>query len=330
VDVTLPAAGMEINRDRATGLYVITYGGADTRSADFKQVIVDPGAGTVRFGKPLPDKTRVKASYTPRALRLSASSAIDRSAVSPTDEPDVNGTKTAQRWIGNADSDTSAFVLMDKTPDTAGTMVGAVGTIGPSTVTDPGPVDRFWLFWRKPASGVRATTVFYKTMRLGIQLSKPISQYDNHQVLDSGSSSGGSPIVTVTGAKGPYEIDWAHGRIYFTEADERYPGLPGSLGAITVKYPITDPSCGCPGSTTETFDTISWQPELDETALLGNAADAMVNEGQVCAFAEPEILPNPTGLPLGLVSDKIWVFWASTRTGQTDLFYETLAPVFRQ
>ncbi len=55
---------------------------------------------------------------------------------------------------------------------------------------------------------------------------------------------------------------------------------------------------------------------------------SVVNEGQVAAFKDPFI-------------DKLWVFWSSTRAGtsigpannplslgQTDLYYETLAPQF--
>ncbi|MDO8631131.1 MAG: hypothetical protein Q7R41_11625, partial [Phycisphaerales bacterium] len=134
-----------MEEDRATGLLIFTHTGADAKQLSLGQVIVDPGAGTVRFTKLLNsyDTTnthaKVTASYTPRALR----------------------------WSSNSRSDTSAFVLVDKTPNTAVTM-------GPTTLTknDPHPVDRLWLFWRKPANVGKATTIYYRTFREGVQLSK--------------------------------------------------------------------------------------------------------------------------------------------------------------
>ncbi|MDO8588149.1 MAG: hypothetical protein Q7T82_14070 [Armatimonadota bacterium] len=294
IDATDPA-NARLDRDRATGMHVFTYTGGDA-AVKLKQMIVDAGSGTIRFGKPLPSHTKVTVSYTPRALRLA----------------------------GSADSDTSSFVMLDKTPNT-------MLTVGSGSVSGaPGPIDRMWLFWRKPASGVRATTIFYKTMRLGVQLSKPIRTYDQNQELPS------SAAFEVKNNRGPFEIDWARGRVYFTEADERYAGLPGQPVPDPLPITISYDSVGSGGITdTETFDTIFWQPELQDTALLGNAAEAMVNEGQVCAFTEPEDLVAPGGTwygktwPLGITMSKMWVFWASTRTGQTDLFYETLCPVFR-
>ncbi|MDO8684270.1 MAG: PQQ-binding-like beta-propeller repeat protein [Armatimonadota bacterium] len=297
----------EITRDKATGLYIFNYDVNDDRAKPLRQTIIDTSTGTVRFGKPLSagvndndiNKIKVIASYNPRALRLSAT----------------------QLWAGSAGSDTSPFTLLEKTPNT-------VFTMGGPNVTNPlkCTVDRLWLFWRKPASGVRATTIFYKTFRLGIQLSRPISVGVRTAILSA-------PEFKVKNSVGPYEIDWDRSRIYFTETDERYPELTNGLGPIEVEYNAILPTGGVQSGRKETFATVSWMPEMEEAALLGSAAESMVNEGQVCAFMEPEVLlepgVDPGDFPLGIVKGKAWVFWASTRTGLTDLFYETLSPVFR-
>jgi hypothetical protein len=40
-----------------------------------------------------------------------------------------------------------------------------------------------------------------------------------------------------------------------------------------------------------------------------------VNEGQISAFKDP-------------YQDKVWLFWTSTRSGTSDLFYMAISPAF--
>ncbi len=39
------------------------------------------------------------------------------------------------------------------------------------------------------------------------------------------------------------------------------------------------------------------------------------NEGQVSAFKDP-------------LANKIWIFWTSTRSGTSDIYYQTISPEF--
>lgn len=167
--------------------------------------------------------------------------------------------------------------------------------------------DRKWLFWRKPAtSGVQASTIYYKTYRVTANLPHPV------EIDKTGQTTNTVTILNSSGAAitVPFSVSWDGKKIYFPADMERYPGMKDYPGQIGVKYTPKDKS-----ETTEWFESLTWEEELSETALPTRMS---VNEGQVAAFADPASSDT-----------RVWVFWSSTRAGQTDLYYQTISPNFR-
>jgi hypothetical protein len=104
---------------------------------------------------------------------------------------------------------------------------------------------------------------------------------------------------------GPVEIDWAKKRLYFTGIDEgktfevTYPPAVGSKDVTEVR-------------------TVRFTEELDAHGnSFGNLTSEVANEGQVCAIRDPDPYFS-----------KLWVFWTSTRSGNTDVYYEAISPRF--
>ncbi|MFQ3548900.1 MAG: hypothetical protein SNJ70_04050, partial [Armatimonadota bacterium] len=187
------------------------------------------------------------------------------------------------------------------------------------------PIDRLWVLWRKSGSGVAASSIYYKTYRIGIDLSlldQPAINMNND----------GSPAsLTVSGNLGAWFVDRTGNKIYLTEADEHYRSLITSgsnivtrdPGQISIEYEYTDSQGNKKTNRLDNLDTF-WIEEIPEQALLTATADTVVNEGSIYAFADPVDVINGTLQPS--VSSKIWVFWTSTRAGTTDLFWQTVSP----
>ncbi|MEN6372040.1 MAG: PQQ-binding-like beta-propeller repeat protein [Armatimonadota bacterium] len=273
---TVSTAGTAIAPEIDHATGVYTYTLSGDAGSLLGKMLVDYSAGIVRFTNPLPPKTKVFAFYTPQSKRLTHGS----------------------------EQDSAPFMFIEKT-DMNSTNYTPPG-FGPAGFKGVAPTDRLWLFWRKPStSGVQASTIYYKTYRITATLSNPIDMASN-----------GKPTadITVDHAFGPYEVSWDGKKIYFTSVDERYPGLsPNTLDPVTITFRQKGGSST--DRVTETFDTLSWEEELPETAL---PTRLRVNEGQVCAFTDPCIQPS-----------RVWVFWSSTRAGESDLYYQTISPNFR-
>jgi len=260
--------------DRATGVYSYTYTG--TAANLIGQMLVDYSAGIIRFTKALPPLTKVYADYTPQARRLTR----------------------------GPESDSAPFAFIEKTPMSC-PAVGPCPNPGLQPPDANAPVDRLWLFWRKPTtSGVMASTIYYKTYRVAVELPKPV---------ELGKDGKPTKQVTVTDASGtiPCEVSWDGRKLFFPASAERYPALSGGPGPVTVKYTAK----GENSETEVTFDTLTWQEELRDTAL---PTRQNVNEAQICAFADAPSVPT-----------RIWVFWSSTRAGESDIYYQTISPNFR-
>ncbi|MEI6914427.1 MAG: hypothetical protein WCL39_04775 [Armatimonadota bacterium] len=273
----------------------------NTTSADpvmrslFGRMVVDVSAGTVKFDQPLPGRDKVIVDYTPQTWRLTV----------------------------GAQPDTSPYALIEKTKQVTRAAANLRRqrdpTVFPTSFQDDLPIDRMWLFWRQGVGAVHSNTLYYKTMRLGIQLKHPIA-------LQANGSPANMVITTPSGTySGPYQLDMANNRILFPEALENKP--------IWIEYTATDAASYIEpegfGGASPIHHVVSWVPEIVGGDDRGTVmpVDSMVNEGQVYAFLDPDCLRLPED-PLYKTS-LIWLFWASSRAGSSDVFYQTISPPLR-
>lgn len=295
--------GHPVRFDAATGdlYYDSTLGG---------QLVVDPQVGTVTFPNTAPGPSdAVTASYIPQTMRLNVTHngssfmiAVNGFAFGAND-PGLQKLPS----VPVAGATRAACAFLDRSPNPRLRYIIPTPT---SLATSP-EIDRLWLFYRKiGANG--AASIFYKTMRLMIRLPRSIVFEPNSQV----------PAVQVVGNRGPVEVDVARGRLYFTQVDE------GNVVEVNFGYGVD--SNGNPIMSGPAYYRVGWGDEMSATgpnsaggglpidqtipeAALPNTAN--VNEGQVCAFKDP-------------FQDRVWVFWASTRAGTSDLYYEAISPQF--
>lgn len=317
--------------DDATGICTYKYPEGSDAARVLGQTLVDFSAGIVRFTKPLeevkqPNGTvatpEVLADYTPQTWRLTTDLAVDnspRSFIERTQMTQQANPGLSDKWLNSPNLD----------------------------------VDRLWVLWRKASTAVQSSTIYWKTYRIGVELEVPIpitwksftDRYGNTvRYIDTSG-------ITVTGALGPWEVDATGKRIYFSQVDERYVSLikSGSKNFLTNPAPPTDVAvydsstkawipkpivieyndANGQKQTVKAYD-VSWIEESPEQSLFGFVGDSSVNEGSVYAFADPD--PRYWIASRGtwgkLLSSKIWVFWTSTRGGNSDLCWATLTPNF--
>lgn len=165
--------------DESTGLVLYNVTGMPYAPLNGRMA-VDTSAGTVRFERALPGRTRVEVDYTPQTWRLT----------------------------GTPQAETSPFALLDNS---------SIGRPEDPFVRPQGSVmqtGRKWLFWREGTGAVQGNTIFYETRRLGIQLSRPIAINTSGQPVQLQVFDGTTPYA------GTYELDWAGNRIFFPESME--------------------------------------------------------------------------------------------------------------
>lgn len=256
-------------RDAQTNTLIYTY--ADPNDAAqvqlkalFRSVVINTEVGTVKFLRDPGPTAVVTATYQPRAYRLT-----------------TEGT-----------ADTAPFALYDTGPNPR-YMVTPLNFWMPSGASHP-PVDRLWVFWRRPSSAIGGTSIYYKSFRYTIPLDFQITM-----------NAGGSLTFAGSQPNGPVEIDWAKKRLYFTAADHGR--------EFTFAYP-TASGADSPGETR----VVQLMEELDAHGnAFGNLTSEVSNEGHVCVVRDPDPYFS-----------KMWVFWTSTRAGSTDIYYETICPRF--
>ncbi len=337
-DGTVANGGNPINtgnptRDPATGrLYF--------NSALGGQLVVDSQNGQVIFPSTPPAVTdRVTLHYTPQSMRLNTTR--DDTSGLPADpnyptanpipaalvnlpgfapQPAVAAPGANTEPVSFIDRSINPMVARDADPTNPYPSVMLAGPNG-----GPAPlVDRMWVLYRKTNAGSNAPAAFYyKTMRLTARL-PAMPQGPNNTptpgvVLDAPTPPGvkpdARPHVRISGNLGPVEIDWARGRLYFTEADEG--------NKVTVTFDYGRDQNGNVQSVGPIDYRVRWEDEAN--AASGTAdepigetlvpTEAAVNEGGMSAFKDPQ-------------QDKVWVFWTSTRNGTTSLFYMALNPRF--
>lgn len=327
-DIVSATDGIVPEIDAATSTVIYKYPKGSDAEKVFGETIADFSAGIIRFKNPLSEKKatdgsvlvpHVYADYTPQTWRVTTDPAVDNSPRS----------------------------FIDKTPMTKPFHPGMSDFTG-----DPPPVDRLWVLWRKAGSGVNSSTIFWKTYRIGVDLTKLVDTGGDPakpvkwKTMPDGSVALDS--VTVTNALGAWEVDRTGTRVYFTERDERYSSMLQNAGRnyydvnantsflddlnsdgikdivpITINYRNKDNQMQ-----TVKVTEVSWIPESAERSLFGYASDSSVNEGSIYAFADIANPPLPNGTPDPILSSKIWVFWTSTRQGTSDLCWATLSPNF--
>jgi hypothetical protein len=316
--------GVEPQFDAATSTLIYKYDPESDAAKVFGEMIADFSAGIIRFKNPISEKKagdgsvlvpEVFADYTPQTWRLTTDEAVDNSP--------------------------SSFI--ERTPMNSDANPGMSAWTGHPSMNS---VDRLWVLWRKASTGVTSSTIFWKTYRIGIDLSNVLDKDDAKCKPVRWSYDGnGNPVVnpgdiSVTDALGPWEIDRTGKRIYFTELDERYGSLlqtaardyfvkdgpraidNGHFRPITIVYTNVD------GEKQTVYATdISWIPETPERSLFGYATDSIVNEGSIYGFSD---IGNPQqgGTFDPFLTSKTWVFWTSTRQGTSDLCWATLSPNF--
>lgn len=291
--------------DQASGLlYFDSIGGG--------QIVVDMRSGTIRFPQVAPPLSdRIMVSYIPYVMRLNTSrddSNIDRTlagnfgnmALAPAFKPTAS--------VASSGNNTNPVAIFDRAPNPRAQLTSPQ-VVFPSGATPT--IDRLWVLYRKnDPSGVAKSTIYYKSMRLTLKLPFPVK-------LGAPAANGTQQLanVVVVNNRGPYEVDWVRGRIYFTEADEN--------NVIQLHYTFYDPNSTSTGDTGVMTYRVSWADEISASIQQADQTtpevvlptDSAVSEGQVSAFKDPFL-------------DKLWVFWSSTRAGSTDLYFETIAPQF--
>ena len=166
---------------------------------------------------------------------------------------------------------------------------------------------RFIFTYSRGAGGEGlAARPYIKTARYGVQLARSI--YTN---ADGTIPPGG---LTVNGATSFFQVDPANGRIYFTDADEArtvniaYTGVDQATGQA-VAVPAADYRIGL----------------VTERAEAPVAIEQAVNETQLWTSLD---MYDPAPSTGQFIPKLIWMFWASTRGGTPDLFFQTIAPRF--
>jgi hypothetical protein len=263
------------------------------------RLVVDPQAGTITFPDIAPKiADAVTVSYTPQTLRLN----VTRSETGAVNVPAAwrsDAGFAAQPAVPSSGANTSPVAVMDRSDNPR--RVTEPDSVRPGVqAARPTSVSRLWLFYRKTGSNVTSSGgLYFKTMRLMVRLPRPVTRNADGTIGTN---------VQVSGHLGPVEVDWQRGRLYFTEIDE------GTQ--VQVIQAI--------GGNQETFTyRVAWGDELTVAATPGDQTtseaalptDAAVNEGQLAAVKDPFV-------------DRMWLVWASTRAGTTDLYSMTISPSF--
>ena len=239
------------------------------------QVYIDPALGTIRFSSAVIDKSsELRATYQPRFMRVSTS---------------TQGTMTQPSGLydGRPISNINFWRTANNNPVT-----------GAMAVTN----DRMVFTYNRSAVGSgQGARPLMTTWRLGVKVNYSIAVIN------------GYPQVSVAGAIGPYQVDPANARIYFTAVDEDNP-------LLTVTYTgVSDVNGGTIPNQVEKVGPVSWIQERAEELL---PIEQAANESGLTAFLDPFGYFNQRRPPL------MWMFWTSTRGGVPDIYFQTVAPQF--
>jgi hypothetical protein len=191
------------------------------------------------------------------------------------------------RRVGTPNYDPGTFTMFDRYWYSKN---GAHANLQDTTLLN----DRYLVMYNRSATGPgESARPLMETIRLGVQLSLPVPTTNSGDVDFTG--------FAVAGNVGPYQVDPTSGRVYFTALDEDNVVKITLLG-VTNNYSVT------------------LVPERSESPV---PIEQAVNENHVTAFVDPF---DPAG-PANRRPDLVWLLWSSTRTGPSDIYFETIAPI---
>lgn len=285
--------------DSNTGILYLTRYTDSARTQIDWQAVIDLSAGTVTFPYRAPARTDVVfADYTPRAMRLTANHGWN--SLVPND-----GVPVPQPIAFYAGANSAPTGGLEKSQNPRWKYI----LPALNNPTQSPPVDRLWLFYRKSTGSTPSEVFMAKTMRLGVQLPTPVYT----PIITDGQGERRPDVsgVAVAGEAvpiGPVEVDFARGRVYFTEADE------GKL--VSVTYIGLDAQGNPEPAPRKVVGVVRW---IDETSEATEGSQAMVP--LVGATSESGLFALKDEF-----EPKVWLFWSSTRAGTSDLFFQTFSP----
>lgn len=260
---------------------------------------LDPGMGTVRLSAGLKSRRAVLIlSYQPCYVRISSN--------------------TAAGFQGSTLMYDDRFTTLP--PDAGGTSLppylpefwGNSGNTRPAA-GDPIRDGRYIVSYGRAASGAgQAARPFMQTFRYGIDLHRSIYTRPDGSLI----APGGGPSITVAGlpAGSFYQVDPAKGKVYFTSDCEDI--------SPTITFTGVDPATGVADAVQSSINLpVTLIVEREESPIPIEQAS---NETNVAAFLDPFDGQAPIQRRPGL----IWLFWASTRAGNPDIYFQTIAPRF--
>jgi len=148
------------------------------------------------------------------------------------------------------------------------------------------------------------------SMRLGVQLRYRIAVDNTGTPLFLKVTGVLNPVTGVTKPVTVYQFDPANGRIYFSGLDED--------NTVTVQYSALKED-GTSFNATDSVLTVALIPEVAEQQIL---IDNAVNEGDLTSFLDPFTYVSGAARRPPLT----WLFWSSSRRGNSDIYFETISP----
>ncbi len=269
-------------------------------------VTLDPTTGSVRFeGALIPRSRRLFIRYTPYCLSV------------------LSGGTMNARSVNLAFDDRMLGVFVHPT-DPQRTLIGDMSywanEIG-AQVQPEEPVrwDRTIVAAsRTSGDGGQAVRPSMRTLRFGIQLPTPIALDANGiaQISISWTGGIGGPDQVPAGSR-YYQIDPANGRIYLMA------GAEDRLAGVT--YTPADTTGQPSGAPISRIEQIVLVPETSEQTIpieqAGNEIDLRIMLDSMKAQPDGS---SPVDRRPGL----LWLFWTSSRSGDQDVYFQTLAPRF--
>lgn len=272
---------------------------------DFNTRKVDRNTKTVSFdttygGKVFIDcpsgSVRFSGAMMPRSLELLLRYAPRFERVSQGIGANYRGTSMVfdQRFIATSD-----FWLVNN----------GGGAVNPRiNPTDTVRHDRFVMsFARSSTDGTQTNRPFMKTYRMGINLPTSVRTVNGNLTNMTVTTSGPSPAF--------YQVDPAKGKLYFDLEQED--------ATITVTYAGVDENGNPYPSLVNYSATCGMIEEYSEFAI---PIEQAVNESAVSLALDPmnNVFNQQNFRRPGLM----WMLWSSTRSGGSDLYFQTMAPRF--